>query len=377
MKRLLSIFFTVVMGMALLCGCAVAPKGFTAESSDGRMFSEGEAYDNFYNYCPSVMVDGDKAHVWYCANEHSGMVGDTISYREGRLVGGKWYWGKKQIVLRHTDGAWDSANVCDPSVIRGEFGYEGNTYTWLMSYLGCTTTDNSSNTFGFAVATDPAGPWVKIPDPLYDFYEFHPGYEYTGTNTFIWGMGQPSLISADKKGRVLVFYTGNSTTGQRVELWDLSDLAHPVKIISNEVNNLGVLSLTGDTDTICNADFVYDGYRNNFYMMCDVHPFDDTQWPTNLPLATNIYAMPVNPAQVGTEEFGLDLVNNRWTKIYALDEMSTGFPRNSNAGFFRDAYGWLPQEKGFELAYMACPLGADWHVLYQYRIYRKSFVINF
>ena len=247
-----------------------------------------------------------------------------------------------------------------------------------MSYLGCTTHDNSSNTFGYAVAKHPAGPWIKIPDPAYDFYKFHPGYEWDGRDeTFIWGMGQPSIISVDKKSKVLVFYTGNSSTGQRVEMWDFADMAHPLKIYSNEVNNLGVVSLTNAQDTICNADFVYDAYRKNFYMMCDVHPFDDTQWPTNLPLATNLYAMPANPDYENTEDFGLTLTTNRWTKLYSLDESQTGFARNSNTGFFRDVYGWLPQENGVEIAYTGVPLGANWRILYEYRIYRKSFLINF
>ena len=279
--------------------------------------------------------------------------------------------------MRVSEGKWDSGCVCDPSVIRGEFAYKEETYTWLMAYLGCTTTDNTSNAYGYAVSHSPEGPWVKIPDPMWDFYEAFPGYIYTGSNEFIWGIGQPSIVSADKKSKVLVFYSGNASTGQRIELWDFSDMANPICYWSEEVNNEGIVDLYGEKDTICNADFVYDGYRNNFYLLCDVHPFDDYQWPTNLPLATNMYAMPTLSNRVFTDEFGMDLITGKWTKIFALDELSTGFPRNSNTGFFRDPYGWLPQEKGLEVAYMTCSLGDDWKVLYYYRIYRKSFLINF
>lgn len=376
-EKIVRFVLAIVMSVFVLTGCDKAPVGFTAETESGRMFSEGEEYEQFYNYCPSVMVEGDKAHVWYCANETSGVVGDTISYRAGLKKNGRMFWDEKQIVLRATEGAWDSANVCDPSVIRGMFGYQGDTYTWLMAYLGCTTTDNSSNTFGFAVANAPEGPWIKIPDPLYDFYEQNPGYEYDGTNQFIWGIGQTSLVSVDKAGRVLVFFTGNSSTGQRVEQWDLSDMADPKQIWSAEVGNTGVVSRTNEPDTICNADFVYDGHRKNFYMLCDVHPFDDMQWPTNLPLATNLYAVPVDGADETAETFGEALTNARWTRIYSLDELDTGFARNSNTGFFRDPYGWLPQKEGMEIAYTGTPLGADWKVLYTYRIYRRALKINF
>ena len=50
----------------------------------------GESKDeNFYNYCPSVMMEGnDVMHVWYCSNKDSGQVTDYVAYRKGRAQRG-------------------------------------------------------------------------------------------------------------------------------------------------------------------------------------------------------------------------------------------------------------------------------------------------
>lgn len=43
----------------------------------------------------------------------------------------------------------------------GEFAYEGETYGYLMAFLGCARTDCQVNEVGLAVAKTPEGPWKK------------------------------------------------------------------------------------------------------------------------------------------------------------------------------------------------------------------------
>ena len=201
------------------------PDGYALERPSGLMFDEPPGVQ-IYNYCPSIMVDGNQAHVWYCSSVTQGIGGDDhIAYRHGVKVGEQWYWGPRQIILTHEPGTWYSGNICDPDVIKGEFKYHGETYAYLMTFLGCTTKDNSSNMFGFKVSNNPAGPWIDVPEvsPLYDFYAENPGYVYVPSkNNFIWGWGQSSLVSLDKKGKVMLFYTGRSTTAQKYEGWEFS-----------------------------------------------------------------------------------------------------------------------------------------------------------
>ena len=388
MKKIFTILLSVLMlGVSMMSSCVkqadsssessvetveTVPEGYVAETEAGLMFDEPENA-KIYNYCPCVIVDGNDGHVWYCSSVTENIGGDDhIAYRHGKKVNGTWYWGPRQVILTYEPDTWYSGNICDPDVVQGEFHYKGETYGWLMAVLGCTTKDNSANMFGFKVAKNPEGPWIDVPEisPLYDFYEYHPGYVYNGYN-FIWGWGQCSLINLDKKGKVMLFYTGRSGTGQKLEYWDFSDLENPKGIYEAEVRNNGVLKLTGETDSICNAQFMYDEEKDRFYMISDTHPFSSEEWPTNLPYSSRIYYLD----NVTNRELGYVFQYKKleWKELFTLDEERTGFARNHNCCFYRDPYGWkLPGDK-LEVAYTMSETGADWKVLFTYRIYRYEY----
>lgn len=80
-------------------------------------------------------------------------------------------------------------------MIKGEFTYQEEKYSYLMAYLGCVTSDNTKNEVGLAVAKAPEGPFIKI--------ESNPicHYELNDNKGFQWGYGQPSMVSMDKKER--------------------------------------------------------------------------------------------------------------------------------------------------------------------------------
>lgn len=90
----------------------------------------------FYRYCPATLVEGGVRHVFYCKNTTANQIVDSIYHATvdaaGNLSG-------ESAVLDPADStgtAWDSYHVCDPSVIKGAFVYNGHTYTYLMAYLG-------------------------------------------------------------------------------------------------------------------------------------------------------------------------------------------------------------------------------------------------
>ena len=352
---------------------AEIPEGYVAETAEGLMFDDA-AGARTYNYCPCVIVEGDTAHVWYCSSVEEGIGGDDhIAYRSGKRADGVWYWSPKKIVLGAEEGTYYSGNICDPDVVKGEFHMQGETYSYLMAVLGCTTKDNSSNMFGFKAAKSPEGPWIDVPSvsPLYNFYDYYPGYVYNGANEFIWGWGQCSLVSVDKKGKVLLFYTGRSATSQKLECWDFSDLDHPKGLYETEVRNQGVFDLNGAQDSICNAQFMYDEAASRFYMICDVHPFRTDRWPTNLPEASRVYYFDdFSGGEPGEAFLGKNL---QWRELFTLNEAATGFPHNHNCCFFRDPYGRKPEGKELEIAYTKCDTGEDWTVLFGYRIYRYTY----
>lgn len=361
---------------AASCGEKI-PNGYKAIADDGLMFDEEGDFVSIYNYCPCVIIDGTDAYVWYCSNEKSGAHGDHIAYRRGKIINGTLYWGEKQILFGPTENTYYSGNICDPDVIKGEFLYKGETYNWLMAVLGCTTVDNSSNMFGFKVAKSPDGPWIDVPEisPLYDFYYCYPDYVYDGVSNFIWGWGQCSLISADKKGKVMLFYTGRSASGQKYEYWDFSDLENVKMLYETSVTAKGLVQSDGVTDdNMCNAQFMYDGFNDQMYVVCDVHPFEQYEIPTNLPNLSRVYSIK-NSTDGG--EIGAFFKNNKntWKTVFDINKELTGFPRNHNCCFYRDPYGWMPEEGKLDVCYTMSSLGSDWKVLYTYRIYHTQYLL--
>lgn len=378
MKKILLLLIPLILPLSACGGNQEGsdmeiPSNYIAENN-GNCFEVGDGLSNFYNYAPTVLRNGDIAHIFYCSNLVDGVVRDAIVHREGRRKDGVWYWSPYDVALQNgASGDWDSAHACDPDVIKGEFGYKGRTYSYLMTYLGCKTWDNSSNMFGFAVADSLSGPWTKTTEcnPIYDFYEENPGYVYhEGENEFLWGWGQSSMISIDKKGKVLLNFTGRSSTGQRVEIFDFSDMEHPQRLSTKVVSNRNIFDLNGGKDVICNSQMVYDPRLQAFYMMSDVHPFDEEQWPTNLPLATRV-AM-IN--DFGSQQIG-DCFDNEdalWINIASLDEETLSYPRIHNTCFERDEYGWMIEKDKIDIFYTMAVLGDDWRVLYTYRIHRYT-----
>ena len=383
-------FLSITILSLLVCGCSnktstssepnvVIPSDYVAELPNNMCFDEEQ---QLYNYAPCVMVDGYEAHIYYCTSMISGKNGadDRIGYRHGLKKNGVWYWGPKTLALDLGEGptAWDRTDVCDPDVVKGEFVYNGEIYNYLMAYLGCWTPGNYENAYGFAVSKTPAGPFIRVEGlcPLYDYWENNPDYEYKGHDdpaTSIWGWGQCCLISYDQRGKVLVFDTGRSETGQTTELWDFSDLNNPTMLWREKMSNRGITDLYGNQDTICNASIVYDQRLKCFYMLSDVHPFDETTIPDNLPSETRIVMI----NDFGSESMGDCFREEKalWTKLGSISEDVTGFPKNSNACFERDPYGWMinPESSSIDILYSAVPAGVSDKWIFAFRIYRMKF----
>lgn len=360
-------------------------EGFIKPSTQGHAsFKEqlfGESLtENYYNYAPTVMMEGNSImHVWFCGNGTSGNVTDYIVYRRGVLKGdGTWIFSDRELVLSSTQGTWDQRHVCDPTVIKGEFSYKGTEYNYLMSYLGCITNDSSRNEVGIAVAISVEGPWVKV-DEINPIANYYTSSEYTN-DQWTWGYGQPSLISADQKGKVLLFYTKGVLSGtfQYVELWDLSDLDNPTKLNEAPITNAGVVNQAGAMDVINNADFMYDPYQNRLYVVKEDFPYKDsgkTNWLTG---ANTILYINLNDQE---SYIGETLFSNqplRWQLVESIGSEQTGFKRVHNAGFLRDEYGYMINPFQIGILYTRSDesidhpnwsLGGQWPALHTYRLY--------
>ncbi len=326
---------------------------------------------NYYNYCPSIMMEGnDTMHIWYCSNKTTGNVTDYIAYRKGTLCqDGKWTFTEKTLVLKPGKGKeWDSRHTCDPSVIKGDFNYRGTLYSYMMAYLGCVTDDCTANEVGLAFAEKPEGPWVKFDENAIANY-----YSSSEFNSRTWGYGQPSLVSYDKNGKVLLFYTKGITTATftYVEFWDFSDANNPKKINERAIPNTDI--------ALNNADFAYDPFNGKFYCIRDHHTKE--QWcPTDGGVNWISGSVSLLEISSGNAATGPDSIFGELSLVNAgiIDSETTGYPRNHNAGLVTDEYGWIIKSGEYPVVYTVSllatdfpkwSLGGQWPALHTYRLH--------
>ena len=311
-----------------------------------------------YNYCPSVITEADGTrYIYYCTNKDSYKVIDYVGCRKGTPnADGTYTWSEETLVLSPSaDGAWDAHHTCDPSVIKGVFNYNGTEYSYLMAYLGCTSYDNQENKIGLAVANSPMGPFVKVGEtPLVDF-KLDPS-----SKVFQWGVGQASLVSMDKAGKVWLFYTRGDKYSTRtvVRECDFSDLNSPT--MKNEVtlSTTGLTNLNGGSDFMNNADFVYDPETNRFYSASDCHP-NPSDEPNYIGSAFRVNYFK-----------GTQLNRGSWHTVAQIGTAKTGAARNHNVGLARDEYGHLCNSDYITVYYTVSITGNQ--SLWSYRIYEYN-----
>ena len=269
-----------------------------------------------YDYVPSVMRVGDMQYIWWCGGSTDGGAEHDVIYSRS-VNAPQQIWSPIYTVLTPTPGTWDSLHTCDPSVIQGQFPYNGQTYAYAMYYTG---TDSNvpvnvggMSGVGVAFSNDMIN-WVKYPTPL-----------LRGNVVGTYGIGEQSVISADGKSAVWMFAVEQNTTDpaqQQVGLYYLSNGLNPQRQFS--VTKAGVTN-----NWLTETDFTND-YTN----------------PNN----PTIYML-TNRAGDGN---GIDiyrinwsdLQNGQWTKIDSVTSVSTGNSYNAGGGFLRNQYGnntpWLP-----------------------------------
>lgn len=360
MKKKISLLLSGFMLSAAalsVCGCSDGvPAGYVKEGE--YLFAEDvEKEGYFYNYCPSVLqVDENTRYIYYCANQTPNVVVDNIAMRKGIKIGENWYYGPKSYPVSPTLYTWDHEHDCDPAVVMGEYAYNGETYSYLMAFLGCARQDCQVNEVGLAVSKTPEGPWVKCDEinPI-----AHYVYDFNYPEAFQWGYGQPSLINLDKKGRVILAYTCGTPSGSYVQLgrWDLSNLNEPVKEFESVVPLKGMTEFNSTTQAPCitNADFAYDFTNKRLYMVCDGHPLDTVNQPDFI-----TQALYVGYLQDLTDEDSApgDIIKNYdgrpWKTVGFVTPEMTGYQRNHNGCIIRDGYGGTLYEDRLPVAYAVC-----------------------
>ena len=345
------------------------------------LFDDGTIGEtNKYNYCPSYFIEDNIAHVYYCTNKDEGNVTDYVGYRKGEVVNNKVkYSDNSQYVLTHGEmGSWDSRHACDPSVVKGEFKYHGEEYNYLMAYLGCVPSDCTQNETGIAVSKTPDGPWIKCDfkedgvtkiNPIVPFSDF-------SCNETSGGTGQPSLVSVDKKGRVLLFTTVGATNGTFTNLreYDFSDIDN-YKLLRERVsiNIDGIRGSTGSASFINNADFGYDEVNKRIIMSKPRQFFGtDGKSPNFIADTIDVYYIDdTEGSEIGDVLFAGKNTTKIWKLIGSVNESLTGFLRNHNTGLVTDEYKRIDSSSPLGVLFTRGDedRGGQWSYLSTYRLY--------
>lgn len=346
---------------------------------DSVLFGESIDETKIFNYCPAILVEDGVMHIWYCTNKTSGVIMDHIGYRTGtQTEDGKWKFSEQQIVLAPTPGTWDGRHTCDPAVIKGEFKMQGETYNYLMSYLGCVTEDYSKNETGIAVSKSPAGPWIKVDSlnpivPWGDPKIFGDGTDRNGYTS--WGTGMPALISVDGKGEVLLFFQ-TASRGTGIQRWDLSDLDNPQVKFDVARNNNGILNSQGVKCGVGITDYAYDPVAKRFY----VFGVTNEKNPPNITeTLVNSHCVLAYIDNVESTEHLCELLetnNYSWINVGYVGPAQTGWDRNHNPGIVRDPYGYIMDSTTIQVVVATGRRDYPNQNIYTYRLHGYTFKLN-
>jgi hypothetical protein len=342
MKRL--IFpLTIFLGLSVLsCSKESDYKDNRKTQRDSVLeysFSKAELVFGFaskkqYSYCPVVLLqDSGEKHIFFCGNPTPGIIVDNVFHIIEKADGSRT--SEKSVLQPSLD--WDSHHTCDPSVIQGEFGFNGKTYKYAMFFLS-NPLNFYYNEIGVAFSNDlDAEHWDKFPNQIVYKTWGKPGEfaDYSlGGNNKAWGVGQPAAVSLDKKGKVLLTYTVGDSSGTRVEysIFDFSDMSKFETKKGTKVNDAGCFMVDEQSsDILANCDFAINPETNKIVMTRPVHPFSN-KYPAYIASMIEIDYMDLDSFLDGI---------GKWTSIGRITSDISGFPRNHNAGLMRDNFGHI------------------------------------
>lgn len=307
----------------------------------------------FYCYAPSVIQDGKTHYVFACRNKEPSVIRDHIyAFRQERGA-----ISAPTVVLSPSQEAagWDSFHICDPSVIAGRFRDGSTVYRYAMFYLGNDVDASRNNQIGLALSGSLEGPWKRHGPPIVPD-------EQRGT----WGTGQPSAVSLDHKGRVLLFYTvGHYGAAGLVRELDLSDVTHPVIGEEVQLSNKGLTRTDGGQDWLNNFDVALDRKRQRFIVVRERHPYPASQ--------PNFIGEQVQVVSLAATD--LKRPDAQWKVEGEITPAMTGFARNHNAGIARNVYGELPDSNRLPVIFsssQAEPALKGQFVVWTYQLHEMS-----
>lgn len=332
-----------IIGLWSFCSCSgntpaeeppvTPPHPTPALSITPPEFVFGFAGESKYSYCPSALKQADgSVHLFFCGNPQNLIMVDNIFHIKINPDGSRTV--PKSVLQPGVAGTWDDHHTCDPSVIEGSFNWNNTNYKYAMFFL--------SNRYGvyyneigvaFSNSLD-ADSWVKYPRQIIRKTWPDEGDQPIGDGGKSWGVGQPSAVSLNKQGKVLLTYTIGDIGGTRI-VWseaDFSDMNHYTISPPTTMVQSGLLAIDRTSrDYTCNSEFAINREADKIVMIRPVQPMPH-DYPAYLNSELEIDYMNLS-----------DFLNlsGSWTPVYRITPADTGYPRNHNATLLRDNFGHI------------------------------------
>lgn len=336
--------FMGIIGLCCLCSCSGGEPGaappvnpsepeiptITIEKPEFVFGFKGQSR---YSYCPSALKQDDgTVHLFFCGNPESLIMVDNIYHVKINPDGTQT--APKSVLQPGTAGTWDDHHTCDPSVIAGSFNWNNTTYKYAMFFLS-NMYGVFYNEIGVAFSNDlNADSWTKYPTQIVKKTWTTDGDQLIGGGGKSWGVGQPSVVSLDGKGKLLLTYTVGDIGGTRI-VWSEADFSNvenytitpPMTIVQTGLKGIDNQS----RDYTCNSEFAIDKEADKIVMIRPIQPMP-SDYPAYLNSALEIDYMNLT-----------DFIKQSgfWTPICRITPEDTGYPRNHNATLLRDNYGHL------------------------------------
>ncbi|WP_157209215.1 glycoside hydrolase family protein [Mariniflexile maritimum] len=296
-------------------------------------FVFGFVGQNRYSYAPSSLEQEDgSVHMFFCGNPQNDVMVDNIFHVKINPDGSKTK--AKSVVQPGISESWDDHHICDPSVIEGSYLWNNTSFKYVMFYL-TNAYGVYYNEIGVAFSNDlEADSWIKYPDQIVRKTWDHDGDQLIAGGWKSWGVGQPSVVSLDGKGKLLLTYTVGDIGGTRI-VWsevDFSNMEDYTISPPSTIVQTGLMAIDNKSrDYTSNSEFAINIEEDKILMIRPVQPMPD-DYPSYLNSSLEIDFMNLS-----------DFINNSssWTPIYRISPDDTGFPRNHNATLLRDNFGYI------------------------------------
>lgn len=315
-------------------------------------FFSSQSQSGLYAYAPAVVDSNGELFFFTCHSHHDNQpyyIQDDIYIHtkdSEKLITGN----ERVNDTRRTDIKWDGYNLCDPTVVQGNFKYNGTTYKYAMFYTGAGPYNFSglNNQIGLAVSNELDRGWIRYPHPI---IPFSAGHGSPQQNKY-WGFGQPSAVKIAADKVLLIFSAGEpDMAGEHrttVDLSNFTDTQKPPVTQYERLNPAGLQSVIGPDQYFTDVDIAFNPTSREFYAIRSKH-YNQTNNQSAFPikvdwsgagLLVNGYLAPrVEILKISEADFWN---NGAWTQITDIGKDQTGNFLNHNPGLAKTLDGYLP-----------------------------------